>query len=122
VDNIILPCLADPLHLVACHPEFIPSRFSFPVALVVALVASLGLTCGLTTPPQQQDGKPYLLEASASKLYSDPRSQGFTVAGKTRFASIEDMKYYDEECEGHAALKKVVGPLQQGVLSVYMDE
>jgi hypothetical protein len=73
-----------------------------------------------------QDGKPYILSCKANKLYSDPRSQGFTVAAQTTFASREDMKYYDEECEAHKALKgvvgpKVVGPTQGGMLMIYMD-
>jgi hypothetical protein len=32
------------------------------------------------------------------------------------------MKYYDEECEAHKSLKKVVGPKAQGVMTVYMDK
>lgn len=31
------------------------------------------------------------------------------------------MKYYDEECEAHKAVKGVIGPKQQGLLMVYMD-
>lgn len=44
------------------------------------------------------------------------------MAGKTRFESLDDMKYYDEQCEAHKALKAVVGPKQQGVMVLYMDE
>lgn len=31
------------------------------------------------------------------------------------------MKFYDEQCERHQALKKVVGPLQQGACTLYWD-
>ncbi|KAF1991858.1 stress responsive A/B barrel domain protein [Aulographum hederae CBS 113979] len=70
----------------------------------------------------KKDGEPYILASKAYKLYSDPRSQGFTVAARSTFKSVEDMKYYDEACERHAALKKVVGPQAQGMMMIYMDE
>jgi len=93
----------------------------------------------------QKDGKPYILECKAYKAHEDPRSQGFTFAARMKFASLEDMRYcrkrsgrrvigvgcadrcrgcrfYDEECEGHKMLKSVVGPRQQGVMVVYMDD
>jgi hypothetical protein len=71
----------------------------------------------------QQDGKPYLISCRASKLYSDPRSQGYTLAAHTSFHSLEDMKYYDDECDAHKALKGSVGPLVAGgpPLTVYLD-
>jgi hypothetical protein len=31
----------------------------------------------------------------------DPRSQGYTLVSKTEFASMDDMKYYDNECPAH---------------------
>ena len=68
-----------------------------------------------------QDGKPYILSCRASKLYDDPRSKDFNVCAQTSFASLEDMKYYDSQCEAHKALKVTVTPLMQGVMSVYMD-
>lgn len=58
----------------------------------------------------------------AYKLYEDPRSQGFTIAAKTNFESVEDMKYYDEQCEAHNALKGAVKPLVMGPpMMFYMD-
>ena len=30
---------------------------------------------------------------------------GFTFVAMTRFDSLEDVKYYDEECEAHKVLK-----------------
>jgi len=45
----------------------------------------------------------------------DPRTQGYNVFANTTFSSLDDVKYYDEKCEAHAALKafakeKVAGP------------
>jgi len=71
----------------------------------------------------KKDGKPYMVGCSASKLHNDPRSQGYTLVARTSFHSLEDMKYYDEECDAHKALKGVVGPKVAGgpPLTVYMD-
>lgn len=41
----------------------------------------------------------------AGPALADERSQGFTVIAKTEFASLDDMRYYDNECPAHAALK-----------------
>lgn len=41
----------------------------------------------------QKDGKPYLLECKAYKAHDDPRSQGFTLVARTKFASLEDMRF-----------------------------
>lgn len=38
-------------------------------------------------------------------MLEDPRNQGFTVASKTEFASLDDMKFYDDHDEAHATLK-----------------
>ena len=53
-----------------------------------------------------QDGKPYILYVSAGIVLDDPRAQGYTVAAKTEFASLDDMRFYDEQCQAHAALKE----------------
>lgn len=58
---------------------------------------------------------------------NDPRSQGWTVVAETRFASLVDMRYYDEVDAAHAALREkakrecgiVGGPA--GVLTVYFE-
>jgi hypothetical protein len=52
-----------------------------------------------------QDGKPYILYLSAGATADDPRAQGYTVAAKTEFASLEDMRFYDEGCPAHSRLK-----------------
>jgi len=43
---------------------------------------------------------------NATKSIDDPRRQGFKVVAVTKFDSLEDMKYYDEECMAHKKLKK----------------
>ena len=69
-----------------------------------------------------QDSKPYILSVDGNPLMSDQRSQGFTYIARTSFASLDDMKYYDNECNAHKELKKVVGPNAQGVMTVYWEE
>lgn len=76
------------------------------------------------TKNKPQDDKPYVT-GKAYKLYDDARSQGYTFVARTVFESLDDMRYYDEGCEAHAALKKQCGPKSggpQNVLTVYMDE
>lgn len=51
----------------------------------------------------------------------DPRNKGFNLSVKTTFASLEDMQYYDNECEAHKALKAVAGPVKEDVLSTYFE-
>lgn len=69
-----------------------------------------------------KDGKPYILSLHAGPIFEDPRSQGYTFAAKSEFASVEDMKYYDDECEAHKTLKangKTLGI--EGMMMVYYD-
>ncbi|KAL7795894.1 hypothetical protein V8C37DRAFT_32540 [Trichoderma ceciliae] len=67
-----------------------------------------------------KDGKPYILSVAAGPAEPDQRSQGFTFVAKSEFASFEDMKYYDDECPAHQALKKVAFTLGvEGILTVY---
>ncbi|QDS75186.1 hypothetical protein FKW77_008571 [Venturia effusa] len=61
-----------------------------------------------------KDGKPYILSSNAYRLLPDPRSQGYSIAAQTTFASVEDMKYYDEECAAHKELKDIVKPKAAG--------
>ena len=73
----------------------------------------------LTSP---QDGKPYIVDIQAGKAIPDQRSQGFTLAIVSIFKTKEDMKYYDEQCEAHAALKKVAVSVKEGLpLMVYYE-
>ncbi|KAB5580367.1 hypothetical protein GE09DRAFT_1212816 [Coniochaeta sp. 2T2.1] len=68
-----------------------------------------------------KDGKPYILSATVGPTYDDARNQGYTLAALSTFASVEDMKYYDNECTAHGELKKVAKELHQGVMMVYFQ-
>ena len=56
-----------------------------------------------------KDGKPYILELKARRVHPEvqDRSKGYTFVAMSRFKGIEDMRYYDEECEAHKKLKMV---------------
>ncbi|PLN85159.1 hypothetical protein BDW42DRAFT_161167 [Aspergillus taichungensis] len=68
-----------------------------------------------------KDGKPYITAAAVGVSYPDARNKGFNVSVKTTFASMEDMKFYDEECEAHKALKKIAGPVKEDVLTTFYE-
>ncbi|KAF9635387.1 putative stress responsive a b barrel domain protein [Lasiodiplodia theobromae] len=70
-----------------------------------------------------QDSKPYIISAKAHAVIPDPagRNQDFTVAANTVFASLEDMKFYDDDCEAHKAIKAFLKPRIQGVMTVYHE-
>lgn len=55
------------------------------------------------------------------KSFPDPRNKGFNLSVKTTFASLEDMQYYDQECEAHKALKAVAGPVREDALMTYYE-
>ncbi|EPS31764.1 hypothetical protein POX_d06043 [Penicillium oxalicum] len=69
-----------------------------------------------------KDGKPYIVSCAAGLSIDDPRNKGFNVSVKTTFASLEDMQYYDNECEAHKALKAVAGPAKEDVLTTYFED
>jgi hypothetical protein len=58
---------------------------------------------------------------TAGPAFEDQRNQGYTVAIFSVFASQEDMVYYDNECQAHAALKSVAKAVHQGVMMVYFE-
>ncbi|KAM4065177.1 stress responsive a/B barrel domain-containing protein [Hirsutella rhossiliensis] len=67
-----------------------------------------------------KDGKPYILSLSVGDAQDDPRSQGFTLVCETEFASLDDMKYYDDECPAHQKLKAAAKDMTiDGVMTVY---
>lgn len=68
-----------------------------------------------------QNGKPYILSVFAGEAFPDARSQGFTLAAQTNFASKEDMTYYDAECEAHKKLKATAGKVHEGIMMVYFE-
>ncbi|KAF2154688.1 hypothetical protein K461DRAFT_275843 [Myriangium duriaei CBS 260.36] len=70
-----------------------------------------------------KDGKQYIQSYTAGPTVSDARNQGFNFCIQSSFASIEDMKYYDEECQVHAGLKSFMqGKLAGPPLTVFQDE
>jgi hypothetical protein len=102
--------------------------FHFPFLAPNPLSQSFAL---LSLPPepqynptntQSQDGKPYILSLQAGPLFEDARSAGFTFAAKSEFKSVEDMKYYDADCEAHKVLKANAKTLGiEGMMMVYYD-
>ena len=70
---------------------------------------------------EMSSGKPYILSVSAGEAFPDQRAQGFTVAVVSVFSSVEDMVYYDNECQAHAALKAFAKTVHQGVMMVYFE-
>ncbi|KAI2900917.1 hypothetical protein CBS63078_6893 [Aspergillus niger] len=68
-----------------------------------------------------KDGKPYILSSAAGASIPDERNQGWNLSVKTTFASLEDMVYYDEQCEAHKALKAVVGPVRTDKLTTFFE-
>jgi hypothetical protein len=67
-----------------------------------------------------QDGKPYILSMVVGPAEEDQRSQGYTLVSKTEFASLEDLRYYDDACTAHDGVKAVVRSVQcDGILTVY---
>ncbi|KFA62698.1 hypothetical protein S40285_05539 [Stachybotrys chlorohalonatus IBT 40285] len=68
----------------------------------------------------EKDGKPYILSLIVGPTEEDQRNQGYTLVCKTEFASLEDLKYYDDECKAHLEIKKVVRGLSvDGILTVF---
>ncbi|KXT17503.1 hypothetical protein AC579_3187 [Pseudocercospora musae] len=69
----------------------------------------------------EKDGKPYILEIKARQTISDARNQGYNLVAMTKFKTLQDMKYYDVECEAHQALKKYNhGKISIPPLTMYM--
>jgi len=68
-----------------------------------------------------KDGKPYIISVAAGPAFADQRSQGYTVAVVSVFASKEDMVYYDNECEAHGRLKIVAKSVHEGAMMVYFE-
>lgn len=54
---------------------------------------------------------------------ADPRHKGYTVVSQSKFRSMDDMKFYDEQCVAHQELKAVVRSLgpEEPPLTVYFE-
>ncbi|EEQ29430.1 hypothetical protein McanMca71_004320 [Microsporum canis] len=68
-----------------------------------------------------KDGAPYILSVKAGSTFEDQRRQGYNLAVVSEFASEDDMKYYDNDCKAHAALKTVAKPLLEGIMMTYFE-
>ena len=54
-----------------------------------------------------QDGKPYIRQIKCGPSLSGPeRGKSYTFVAMTRFDNMDDVNYYDEECEAHKRLKE----------------
>ncbi|UKZ95375.1 uncharacterized protein TrAFT101_010220 [Trichoderma asperellum] len=70
-----------------------------------------------------KDGKPYILNMAVGACEPDQRSQGFDFAARFEFASLEDMRYYDDVCPAHQALKAAARGLEvNGLMTIYFKE
>ncbi|KAM3440698.1 hypothetical protein NHJ13734_003155 [Beauveria thailandica] len=68
----------------------------------------------------QKDGKPYIKSLIVGAAEEDPRSQGYTVVCKTEFASMDDMKFYDDGCPAHSEFKATARGLGvEGIMTTY---
>lgn len=62
----------------------------------------------------------YIISLKAASANPDDRSQGYSFVSTSEFANLDDMKYYDVDCEAHATLKSGAKDLGiQGLLTVY---
>ncbi|PHH91913.1 hypothetical protein CDD83_9780 [Cordyceps sp. RAO-2017] len=68
-----------------------------------------------------KDGKPYILSVTAGTAKPDQRAQGYTVAVISVFQSVDDMTYYDNECQAHAELKSFAKTVHQGAMMVFFE-
>ena len=69
-----------------------------------------------------EDGKPYILRYCAGPTVEDARNQGYNWMIQSTFASMDDMKYYDSECEHHQHLKKsVASKLEEKPLTMFQE-
>ena len=61
------------------------------------------------------------MEINAGIAEEDPRTQGYHIISRTTFALMEDMRFYDDECPAHKALKQGAAALglKEKPLTVY---
>ncbi|KAI5457644.1 stress responsive A/B barrel domain-containing protein [Mariannaea sp. PMI_226] len=68
-----------------------------------------------------KDGKPYIRAVKAGPTKADQRNQGYTIAVVSVFDSVDDMKYYDDECAAHAELKVFAKSVHQGAMMAFFE-
>jgi len=76
----------------------------------------------LTKHTFSQDGKPYIVSLRAGSIMDPSRAGGHTVAVFATYASLEDMKYYDDEDPAHTELKKMAKTMLKGPPTVVFFE
>lgn len=69
----------------------------------------------------EQGGQPYIIHVNVGEAIEDQRNQGYTLVATSVFASREDMEYYDNNCEAHAALKAVAKRSHNGAMMVFFE-
>ena len=68
-----------------------------------------------------KDGQSYILPATDGPKFDGTRSQGFSFAAISKSKNKEDMVYYDQECEGHAAMKTSAKSVTRDMVMVYLE-
>ncbi|KAH9882673.1 hypothetical protein J1614_000909 [Plenodomus biglobosus] len=66
-----------------------------------------------------KNGQPYIVSVEAGQTQQDARAQGYTVAATAVFANEEDMRFYDEECTTHTAMKEAAKGFVEDAIVVY---
>lgn len=85
------------------------------IAAVTELYSTLSKTA-------VKNGEPYILSLEAGPAHEDARSQGYSFVAKSEFKTIEDMRFYDNECVAHQVLKFGTKPLGvEGVMTIYYE-
>ncbi|RHZ53983.1 hypothetical protein CDV55_100840 [Aspergillus turcosus] len=71
----------------------------------------------------KRNSEPYILAVQAGRTLPDARTKGYTLAVKTTFRNLDDMNFYDHECEAHKHLKSVAAPRREGdVFTAYFED
>lgn len=78
---------------------------SQPKKVCVLIIPVNGSRFCAETKEDVQDGKPYILSMTCGPAEVSERAQGYTFVAKSEYGSVEDMMFYDDECEAHKALK-----------------
>ncbi|EAW13721.1 Dabb family protein [Aspergillus clavatus NRRL 1] len=71
----------------------------------------------------KRNAEPYIVSVQAGRMMPDARSKGYTLAVKTTFRNLDDMRFYDTDCAAHKRLKTVAGPRREGdVFTAYFED
>lgn len=68
-----------------------------------------------------KDGQPYIVGCEAGYTLPDSRNQGYNIAAKTTFASLEDFEFFDKQCSAHLELRTFAKSVNQGSMMVYFQ-